>query len=88
MATLMEDPVMLPMSKQIVDRDTIVTHLLSDPNDPFNRAPLKIEDVIPGRLLSMWKRRADADFVYCRYGIACSHSSVQGREERTEDCRI
>jgi ubiquitin conjugation factor E4 B len=21
---------------------------LSDPNDPFNRAPLKIEDVIPG----------------------------------------
>ena len=45
----MEDPVILPTSKQIVDRATIVTHLLSDPNDPFNRAPLKIEDVIPGR---------------------------------------
>jgi ubiquitin conjugation factor E4 B len=46
MATLMEDPVILPMSKQIVDRSTIQSHLLSDPNDPFNRAPLKIEDVI------------------------------------------
>jgi ubiquitin conjugation factor E4 B len=47
MATLMEDPVILPISKQIVDRSTIRSHLLSDPHDPFNRTPLKIEDVIP-----------------------------------------
>ncbi|KAJ4403561.1 Ubiquitin conjugation factor E4 [Didymella pomorum] len=47
MATLMEDPVTLPISKQIVDRSTIKSHLLSDPHDPFNRTPLKIEDVIP-----------------------------------------
>ncbi|KAL8802696.1 MAG: hypothetical protein Q9182_003654 [Xanthomendoza sp. 2 TL-2023] len=47
MATLMTDPVILPTSKSILDRSTIRSHLLSDPNDPFNRAPLKIEDVIP-----------------------------------------
>ncbi|OAL47049.1 ubiquitin conjugation factor E4 [Pyrenochaeta sp. DS3sAY3a] len=51
MATLMEDPVTLPISKQIVDRSTIQSHLLSDPHDPFNRTPLKIEDVIPNAQL-------------------------------------
>jgi ubiquitin conjugation factor E4 B len=47
LASLMEDPVTLPVSKQIVDRGTIQAHLLSDPHDPFNRTPLKIEDVLP-----------------------------------------
>ncbi|KAK5094706.1 Ubiquitin conjugation factor E4 [Exophiala xenobiotica] len=47
MFTIMEDPVILPTSKNIIDRSTIRSHLLSDPNDPFNRVPLKIEDVIP-----------------------------------------
>ncbi|KAF2431845.1 putative ubiquitin fusion degradation protein UfdB [Tothia fuscella] len=47
MASLMEDPVILPISRQTVDRSTIMSHLLSDPHDPFNRTPLKIEDVIP-----------------------------------------
>lgn len=51
MATLMEDPVTLPISKQVVDRSTIQSHLLSDPHDPFNRTPLKIEDVIPNSAL-------------------------------------
>ena len=46
MYTLMEDPVILPMSRQTVDRSTIRSHLLSDPTDPFNRQPMKIEDVI------------------------------------------
>lgn len=48
--TLMTDPVILPTSKTTMDRSTIRSHLLSDPNDPFNRSPLKIEDVIPGEL--------------------------------------
>lgn len=48
MATVMRDPVMLPSSKTIIDRSTIKTYLLSDSKDPFNRSPLKIEDVIPG----------------------------------------
>nr|CAG8451270.1 10049_t:CDS:10 [Entrophospora candida] len=47
MCQIMKDPVTLPESKQIVDRSTITTHLLSDPTDPFNRRPLKIEQVIP-----------------------------------------
>jgi ubiquitin conjugation factor E4 B len=45
--TIMEDPVILPTSKTVIDRSTIRSHLLSDPIDPFNRQPLKIEDVIP-----------------------------------------
>jgi ubiquitin conjugation factor E4 B len=51
MATLMEDPVILPISRQIVDRSTIMSHLLSDAQDPFNRTPLKIEDVLPNDAL-------------------------------------
>ncbi|KAF2673723.1 hypothetical protein BT63DRAFT_164863 [Microthyrium microscopicum] len=47
LATLMEDPVILPSSRTTVDRSTIRSHLLSDPHDPFNRVPLKIEEVIP-----------------------------------------
>jgi ubiquitin conjugation factor E4 B len=47
LATLMEDPVILPISKTVIDRGTIRQHLLSDPHDPFNRTPLKLEDVIP-----------------------------------------
>ncbi|CAG8972421.1 hypothetical protein HYALB_00001109 [Hymenoscyphus albidus] len=46
MAILMENPVILPTSKQTLDRSTILTHLLSDPHDPFNRMALKIEDVV------------------------------------------
>lgn len=46
MGTLMKDPVTLPTSKNVVDRSTIRQVLLSDPLDPFNRAPLKIEDVV------------------------------------------
>ncbi|KAL9605007.1 MAG: hypothetical protein Q9219_000195 [cf. Caloplaca sp. 3 TL-2023] len=48
--TLMTDPVILPTSKTTIDRSTIRSHLLSDPNDPFNRSPLTIEDVIPTSL--------------------------------------
>ncbi|KAJ5112297.1 hypothetical protein N7532_000342 [Penicillium argentinense] len=47
MFTLMEDPVILPNSRMSIDRSTIRSHLLSDPHDPFNRVPLKMEDVIP-----------------------------------------
>lgn len=47
MATLMLDPVILPSSKTVLDRSTIKSHLLSDPTDPFNRMPLKLEEVLP-----------------------------------------
>ena len=42
---VMIDPVKLPSSQMIVDRATIQAHLLNDPHDPFNRQPLKIEEV-------------------------------------------
>jgi ubiquitin conjugation factor E4 B len=45
----MKDPVTLPSSKATVDLSTIKSHLLSDPTDPFNRVPLKIEDVVPSK---------------------------------------
>lgn len=64
MATLMEDPVTLPISKTVMDRSTIRQHLLSDPHDPFNRSPLKIEDVIPNTELkdqiAAWKAERKA----------------------------
>lgn len=64
MDTLMEDPVILPMSKITVDRSTIRSHLLNDPKDPFNRQPLKIEDVIPNTKLlekiKTWKEERKA----------------------------
>ncbi|CDO95577.1 unnamed protein product [Kluyveromyces dobzhanskii CBS 2104] len=47
MYTIMKDPVTLPTSKVTIDRSTIKAHLLSDSTDPFNRSPLKLEDVIP-----------------------------------------
>jgi ubiquitin conjugation factor E4 B len=53
MFTLMHDPVILPSSRAIVDRSTIKSHLLSDAKDPFNRVPLTINDVIPGRSLML-----------------------------------
>ena len=47
MFTIMDNPVILPTSKISIDLATIKSHLLSDPTDPFNRSPLKIEDVVP-----------------------------------------
>lgn len=52
LATVMKDPVMLPSSRTIIDRSTIKSHLLSDSKDPFNRAPLTIEEVIPRQYIS------------------------------------
>ncbi|KAI0322359.1 ubiquitin elongating factor core-domain-containing protein [Amylostereum chailletii] len=47
MFTIMRDPVILPLSRAVIDRSTIKSHLLSDTKDPFNRAPLTIEEVVP-----------------------------------------
>jgi len=57
--TVMSDPVILPSSRVTVDRATIARHLLSDNTDPFNRMPLKLEDVIENadlaRRIQEWK---------------------------------
>lgn len=47
MFNIMEDPVLLPSSKVIVDRATIERHLLNDSKDPFNRSELSVKDLIP-----------------------------------------
>lgn len=47
MCTIMQDPVILPASRMTLDRSTIVTQLLNNPVDPFNRSPLTIDQVIP-----------------------------------------
>ena len=47
MSVVMTDPVMLPSSRQVVDRTTIARHLLSDQSDPFNRAPLTMDMLEP-----------------------------------------
>lgn len=64
LANLMKDPVLLPRSQQVLDRSTIRSHLLSDPNDPFNRQPLKIEEVIElpelKARITQWKQEAKA----------------------------
>lgn len=56
---LMSDPVVLP-SQNIVDRSTIVQHLLSDETDPFTRMPMKIEDAVPAddlrQRIEAWKK--------------------------------
>lgn len=65
MGDLMKDPVLLP-SKHVVDRSTIVQHLLSDQKDPFTRQPMTIDDAVPDDALrhriEQWKaeRKAEA----------------------------
>lgn len=76
LADLMTDPVILPSSKNTVDRSTIKVQLLSDPHDPFNRVPLKIEDVIPDTELKAkidaWKAEKKAEKAASRAAAAAN----------------
>ncbi|KAJ7095825.1 ubiquitin elongating factor core-domain-containing protein [Mycena belliarum] len=72
MCTVMRDPVLLPKSRNIVDRSTIKSHLLSDSKDPFNRMALSIDEVIPDPEL---KARIDA-FLIERRKKAASTGNV------------
>lgn len=47
MSTLMRDPVILPSSRQVIDRPNILRHLMTDPRDPINRSPLQASELIP-----------------------------------------
>ncbi|KAK5110719.1 hypothetical protein LTR62_005596 [Meristemomyces frigidus] len=85
MAILMSDPVVLPASKQVVDRATIQSHLLNDPTDPFNRAPLKLEDVVPDvelkRRIDGWKlERLDAIRAEKAAAVAIAAGAGVGQE--------
>jgi hypothetical protein len=76
LSTIMRDPVILPTSRVTIDLATIKSHLLSVPTDPFNRSPLKIEDVIPGTF-PFYK----TDF---RRGVESRNRSVQKGKTRKE----
>lgn len=47
MSEIMEDPVLLPTSKNIMDRKVIERHIMSNDDDPFNRLPLSVQDLVP-----------------------------------------
>jgi hypothetical protein len=60
MNDIMNDPVMLPTSGNIMDRDVIMRHLLGEQNDPFNREPLSADMLIPQdelrQKIEKWKK--------------------------------
>lgn len=48
MASVMIDPVLLSKtSRKVVDRKTILSHMMNDTTDPFTRQPLKASDLVP-----------------------------------------
>merc|ERR1719254_70085 len=47
MSEIMEDPVLLPTSNNIMDRKVIERHIMSNDDDPFNRLPLGVKDLVP-----------------------------------------
>lgn len=47
MQEIMEDPVLLPTSRTIMDRKVIERHIMSNDDDPFNRAGLAVKDLEP-----------------------------------------
>lgn len=53
MFEIMSNPVTLPVSKIDIDLATIKEHLLTHDTDPFNRVPLKLEDVVPNEKLRL-----------------------------------
>jgi len=51
MDNIMDDPIILPSSRKIMDRTVILRHLLNSQTDPFNREPLSEDNLIPGKTL-------------------------------------
>ncbi|KAJ2843448.1 Ubiquitin conjugation factor E4, partial [Coemansia brasiliensis] len=61
LASLITNPVRLPTSDNVMDLAVIKGQLLSDPRDPFNRAPLSVDMLEPlpdmKREISEWRER-------------------------------
>ncbi|KAJ2519882.1 Ubiquitin conjugation factor E4 [Coemansia sp. RSA 1939] len=66
LASLMTDPVRLPTSGNVMDRAAIKGQLLSDPRDPFNRAPLTADMLVPlpdlRNEIQLWRDAKLADY--------------------------
>lgn len=68
--TLMKDPVTLPTSGTIMDRSTILRHLLTDQRDPINRQTLTPDMLQPAAEL---KAKIDAWLQEQRANAAADH---------------
>ena len=77
MQTVMQDPVLLTTSGVIAERGSIIRHLLSDPHDPFNRAPLTEDLLEPVPAL---KARIDA-YRLSKKSIPAPAAASPGDEE-------
>jgi hypothetical protein len=91
--SLMIDPVILPTSGRTVERESTEESLLEDPVDPWTKAPLKIEDMIPNATLKAQiqvfkaKRTATPIRPNQRMLLALAAYAKQGKKER-EDVEI
>merc|ERR1712070_456970 len=65
MAEIMVDPVLLPTSQTIMDRKVIERHIMSNDDDPFNRAHLAVADLVPQTEL-----KAEIHAFCAKHGIA------------------
>ncbi|KAJ2363353.1 Ubiquitin conjugation factor E4, partial [Coemansia sp. RSA 2611] len=61
LASLITEPVRLPTSDNVMDLAVIKGQLLSDPRDPFNRAPLTVDMLEPlpelKQEIAQWRER-------------------------------
>ncbi|KAJ2127302.1 Ubiquitin conjugation factor E4 [Coemansia sp. RSA 921] len=66
LASLMTNPVRLPTSDNVMELSAIKGQLLSDPRDPFNRAPLSVDMLEPlpelKREIAEWRERKLAEY--------------------------
>lgn len=78
---MMEDPVQLPTSGNIMERSVIERILLNDEHDPFNRAPLKPSDLVTDEdmveRIAKWKEQILA-------GVE-TDEAIRERQEREEE---
>jgi len=65
MSDIMDDPVLLPTSNTIMDRKVIERHIMSNDDDPFNRKPLSVKDLVPQTEL-----RSEIQAFCTKHGIA------------------
>ena len=77
--TLMDDPVRLPGSGVTMDRAVLTRHLLNDQTDPFNRAPLDINQLAPDAQLRerirQWRAQQQAESQQSAAGAASEQAA-------------
>jgi len=80
-SSIMRDPVILPGSKITIDRSVITRHLLNTSSDPFNRQPLKAEDLVPNEAL---KKEIDA-WMEAKLKDVRAHARMKAQAEAAKE---